>query len=538
MNAITRGLVTSLALSGIVLSAEATVITANSCSANDVQSALNSAEAGDTVQIPAGTCSWSSGVSWTAQPNVTVRGAGTSETGGGDRTVITDNYGSNNPLFQIGVPSSGYVRLTGLTIQSGSGATKDGGTLRIDGPGMIRIDHVHLKATSDANYKILLLGTGVFGVLDHSILDLVGTNAIYLYNGRQGSGDWMGNLEWSLATEFGGSNYFYIEDNIVNGSAGGRVYDSRLYDGFTAAKVVARFNTLTSTVLGETHATGHAPDDRGLRSQEVYGNLVTSPLTRDPNFTMIDIGSGTALVWGNSMDNVYKNIFLFKTTRIDNTTYSQRATPGGWGYCGTQFNGAGSNWDGGTDRGSDTSSGYPCLDQPGRGQGDLLTGGLPNKTNSRTGTISWPNQSLEPIYIWQNEGDIASGWGGRYYSNDSGGRVAANRDYYPQSTGIQTSSNSPFDGTTGTGWGTISNRPATCTAGVGYFATDQGSWNTSTSNPYGVQRNGADGILYKCISQDTWAQYYIPHTYPHPLQSGEVSSDKRPSPPTDLRVDQ
>ena len=86
---------------------------------------------------------------------------------------------------------------------------------------MIRIDHVHLKATSDANYKILLLGTGVFGVLDHSILDLVGTNAIYLYNGRQGSGDWMGNLEWSLATEFGGSNYFYIEDNIVNGSAGG-----------------------------------------------------------------------------------------------------------------------------------------------------------------------------------------------------------------------------------------------------------------------------------------------------------------------------
>lgn len=513
----------------IVLSASvnagAATITAASCAANAVQAALNGASAGDTVAIPAGACTWTTRVSWTAPANVTVQGAGTTATGGGDQTVITDNYGTNSPLWQIKLPSSGVVRLTGITIQSGSGATKDGGTLRIDGPGTIRIDHVHLRATSSANYKILTLGSGVFGVLDHSVLDLSGTNAIYLYNGRTGSGDWMGNLEWASPTDFGGPNYFFIEDNIVNGSTSGSTYDTRLFDGFTAAKVVARFNTLVASVLGETHATGHATDDRGLRSQEIYGNLVTSPLAKAPNFTAVDFGSGTGLVWGNSMDNVYKNMFLFKTTRINNNTYSQSGTPSGWGYCGTAFDGRGSNWDGGTALGTDTTTGYPCLDQPGRGQGDLIQGGFPNKVNANTGTIRWPNQSLEPIYIWNNVGGVVAGWGGSYYANLSGGRVAANRDYYPQASGIQSSSTSPFNGTSGTGWGTLANRPSTCTQGVAYFATDQGSWNTSTSNPYGVQLNGADGVLYKCTATNTWTLYYTPYTYPHPLtQTGSPSA--------------
>jgi hypothetical protein len=109
------------------------------------------------------------------------------------------------------------------------------------------------------------------------------------------------------------------------------------------------------------------------------------------------------------------------------------------------------------------------------------------------------------------------------YSNNTGGRVVANRDYYPSASGIQTNATTPFDGTVGTGWGTLARRPTTCTPGVAYFATDQGSWNTSTSNPYGVQQNGADGVLYKCTATNTWTLYYTPYTYPHPLQ-GAVSA--------------
>ena len=290
-----------------------------------------------------------------------------------------------------------------------------------------------------------------------------------------------------------------------------------------------RFNDVSQAVLGETHATGHAPDDRGLRSQEVYGNSVTSSLAHDPNYCALDMGSGTTLVWGNSWDQVYKNIYLFKVTRKNNATYTQIPTPNGWGYAGTEFNGTGSRWDGGTALGTDTTKGYPCLDQPGRGQGDLITGGFPNKVNSTTGTIYWPHQALEPIYIWNNTGGIVSGWGGNTYGNDSGGRVVANRDYYPSASGAQTSPTSPFNGSSGTGWGTLANRPTTCTPGVAYFATDQGSWNTSTSNPYGVQQNGADGVLYECTAPNTWTLYYTPYVYPHPLVTGG-SSTPTPTP--------
>ena len=76
---------------------------------------------------------------------------------------------------------------------------------------------------------------------------------------------------------------------------------------------------------------------------------------------------------------------IFKVTRKNNGTYNQQPTPNGWGYAGTEFNGTGSNWDGGTALGTDTTKGYPCLDQPGRGQGDLITGLFPNKVNSTTG---------------------------------------------------------------------------------------------------------------------------------------------------------
>lgn len=526
----------ALALVSFAGAAPAAVINASSCSSSAVQSALNSAQAGDTVQIPAGTCNWTTSVTRSVPANVQIIGAGTSATGGGNQTVIVDNIASGSPLLRLEIPSTGVVRISGITFRSGSGTVKDGGTVTLYGPGFVQLDHLTLDATSSANYKILNIGTGVFGVLHSSILNLTGTNAIYIYNGRQGSGDWMANYEWSLPSGLGTADAFFIEDNIINGRTGGSTYDTRVFDGFTGAKVVVRFNSVVSAVLGETHATGHAPDDRGLRTQEIYGNSVTSPLAKAPNFAMVDVGSGTGVIWGNSASNVYKNMFVLKTTRANNGTYSQTATPNGWGYCGTQFNGKGSMWDGGTVLGTNTTLGYPCLDQPGRGQGDLIRGGVPNKVNSRTGTIYWPNQALEPLYFWNNTGNIVSGWGGNYWTDQSAGRVVANRDYYPAASSIQTAPTNPFNGTANTGWGTLANRPATCTTGVGYWATDQGSWNISTSNPYGVQQNGADGVLYKCTSTNTWTVSYTPYTYPHPLRTGGGGAPVQLSPPSNLRI--
>ena len=83
-----------------------------------------------------------------------------------------------------------------------------------------------------------------------------------------------------------------------------------------------------------------------------------------------------------------------------------------------------------------------------------------------------------------------------------------------------------FNGTAGIGRGPIASRPDTCTTGVGYWATDQGSWNTKLPA-------NTSGSLYKCTAPNTWTLYYTPYTYPHPLRTGSPSSSSI-MPPSNL----
>ena len=106
--------------------------------------------------------------------------------------------------------------------------------------------------------------------------------------------------------------------------------------------------------------------------------------------------------------------------------------------------------------------------------------------------------------------------------------MIANRDFYAQRSGqtAQTSPSSPFNGTSGTGYGTLANRPSSCTPYVGYWATDQGSWNQSG--------NGVNGELFVCTAPNTWSLHYTPYTYPHPLITGGTTSQNPPNAPTNL----
>ena len=275
---------------------------------------------------------------------------------------------------------------------------------------------------------MVYLGTLVTGVMDHSILDQCQTSTLLFVNGSSDQG----NTSWTQPTGFGTNNFFFVEDSIVNGNASGNIYEGRTGDCWTAGRYVVRFNTITETSGPEQHATGHAGDDRGCRAQEVYGNIFQQGAGQSqPNYDMADIGSGPALIWGNTAPGVFKNVFAVDVTRKDNTTYSQTAPSGGWGYCGTAFTGTGSNWD----QNSNSSTGYACIDQPGRGPGDLLTGIFPNKTNSARGGIGWPRQALEPMYFWNNNASITTGWGGTFWSDNTGGRLTSNVDYYPAASG-------------------------------------------------------------------------------------------------------
>ena len=85
-----------------------------------------------------------------------------------------------------------------------------------------------------------------------------------------------------------------------------------------------------------------------------------------------------------------------------------------------------SPWDGNTN-----ASGYPCMDQIGRGKGALISGfDALGRFNLGVLSSTKANQQSEPLYIWNNTRNGALSAGEAVYTDPS--VVAANRDYFNQ----------------------------------------------------------------------------------------------------------
>lgn len=192
-----------------------------------------------------------------------------------------------------------------------------------------------------------------------------------------------------------------------------------------------------------------------------------------------------------------------RVSSVTDTSHLTLANSTGGALTGSTYT-VGSSWDGNTDL-----TGYPCLDQPGRGQSELLSGSMPSIVNTERGNIiAWPNQALEPLREWSNTFTAVPGWGNNddhHVSLGNGSSVLVeNRDYYKETAS--------FNGTVGVGVGVRASRPATCTTGVAYWSTDQGgNWHTTNGT-------ANDGTLDVCTATNTWTNaVYTPYTYPHPL---------------------
>lgn len=169
-----------------------------------------------------------------------------------------------------------------------------------------------------------------------------------------------------------------------------------------------------------------------------------------------------------------------------------------------------------------------CIDQSGYIGGSLLSGDTPSPTNASGG---WVNQTLDPIYQAADTSDGAGLPPGGAVGSGMALRFLANHDYYAQvSLSAQTSPTSPFNGTVGTGYGTLANMPSTCTVEVGYWATDVGGdWDKSNASVN-------DGSLYRCSATNTWTLAYTPFPYPHFLTTITEEVPGAPSPSTQLIV--
>jgi hypothetical protein len=504
-------------------------ITANSCSQTDVANALGNVSADyTTVLIPAGNCTWgattafSNGnasvaatgtLSYKATFHVVIQGAGnptgvstdglSNPTGYNDQTIIQDavNHSLSNATLSITTSAGKTFRITGVSFIMSSSQTSPsyGGIVAIGGLShAIRFDHNHVEATVGSGSKGLQILSWVYGVIDHNVFQGTGANVNHIeVNGSNwnNTADPNGDSAWNDLSYFGSEKFVFTENNSFIGS--GTAFD--LQQG---GKIVFRYNSLTQQNGIQTHGIGHGARDRSPRAFEVYGNVANFAYTPGSAFNQfLMMEGGTMLFWGNTTTG-YKDMIMGDVVRANSTTYSQVAPPNGWGYCGNGVSGSTSAWDQNT-----STTGYPCIDQIGRGKGDLLTGNsFPGVTDVSTGTQSWPNQALEPVYVWGNAFNPPTSETDFYWSEAGDNVTAENRDYYLELPNHNESTT--FNGTFGIGCGPSSSptcanpvsQPASCTAGVGY-------WNTSSNT------------LYQCAATNTWKSLYTPYAYPHPLAS-------------------
>jgi len=488
-----------------------------------VSAALNSVNLENTtITINSGTWHWTTGINFTVAHSTSLIGAtlcpGPPSTSTcTDNTVMIDDVNHNvsgapDATWVFSIPAGKSFRWSGITAQTGTAPTSNNGVFTWGGgTTQLRIDHSHFAISANVTWTIF---GETFGVVDHCVIAPNNTGPRVVGGG---------NSSWINASGMGTSSAIYFEDNYITGS-------TQLNDNYQGGRNVYRFNTINN-MSGQTHPLGHdgtAGNDRGGRLTEMYQNKFTAPSCSGSGgtckFNIMFHSAGTGAYWGNNNPFISSsagggwNFFLTThSMRENSSTYTQQPTPAGWGYCGTQFNGTGSNWDENTSG----TTGYHCIDDPGRGRGDLLSGSHPNKVNSTTGcgpsqACAYPRQASEPIYAgWLENFNPSNATGAAYYLDQSiqGGisRVVRNADIFL----FQDCATGAGAQTAGVCVGTLASRQTNCTAGVGYWATDQGNWNTSGGS--NINSYAGNGVLYQCNPANTWTAYYTPLTYPHPL---------------------
>jgi hypothetical protein len=588
--------------------------TAASCNYSDVNAVINgpthTAVNGDTVNIPSGTCTWTSNLSTPANVGFTLIGSGTPQSGSGtfgaasscSATEIIHSAGSSTPLMTFHPQYGGStMRVSCMDIEpEGNSVALSipilvNGVCTSSGCPNLRVDNITFgKNIQWAEFGSIAGGSGctftcvplispdnVFGVLDHNTVPSGSDEELFAahmssYLGVGANGD----NSWAQPLSLGGANNIFAENNI-DYTQHFAINDCES-PGPMGCRFVVRYNQVTNTGgnggagfgLSINHGTETGGRYRSGVETEVYNNTYTIN-AGELAATIYQSRGGTGLYFNNTV--VFGNSSSFANTWLTMNIYRNVFSASPWGACGgsggydqndgtVYFSGTMTTSGSGVLTMTDSSksfgnlipSGDPysvydvtqgfwaevasntsttitirspiaesgwtgfnngdsyqvlraqyCIDQPGRGgRGTYISGSTPS-------TTGWTDEPLVPIYQW---GDISTGAAHVTSASGANGtaKIIANRDFYVQTATqtAQTSATSPFNGTSGTGWGTLAFRPSSCSNQVGYWATDTGT-------------------LYQCQS-GSWVSYYTPYGYPHPLTASGTSGTSGITPPTNL----
>jgi hypothetical protein len=382
------GVLPSLVL-GTSIPAWAATITAASCSWADVESAVGKAVDGDKVVVPAGTCTWAKPL-FIQNKILTLQGAGIGQTVLIDGTSKQFDANFNVSMLVIQAKVGGTTRVTGFTFDGGTGVVdpNNRGTIEIRGTSKtFRLDNCRFLVKRTAG---LVVRGWVYGVVDHNQFDIIDTQAtggtsiaIYVHNGETYNGQGMyGDGSWADAPSLGTADALFIEDTTFTGPVQTGSRASVALDGWRGGRVVFRYNTSNETIGVSTHGTASPGRWRGMYQHEIYNNTFKRTGIQWPG--AIAISSGIAVSFNNTVKGNFREVGNYNVRRVD-TAYAP------WGRCdGT------SPWD----QNMPGQKGYACLDQLGRGRGDVIAGDTP--INQVIGIAAFPRQVVEPAYAWNN----------------------------------------------------------------------------------------------------------------------------------------
>jgi parallel beta-helix repeat protein len=370
--------------------------TAASCNASDINACITAASAGDTIMIPAGTCTWTC---TTNCPSVRVnKPVSLIGAGEGSTKIIDDSstgYPKNALTVDYSSSSNTFIRISGFTLQHSAGAQDSDASIQVypggSGQASVRIDHI----TATGLQRWLEASASVIGLIDHVTI----TNCDMIFDGDY-------TTEWNKTLTLGSNDAWYIEDSTFTYSA----WTDGVLDCQYGARVVYRHNTVTipngsgfSGYLIGNH--GYDSVYRGCMSMEVYNNTITH---NSSNYLSgaIQFRGGTGVVFNNTiLGSGHWNMYLPITNYRSCSGYVSYPA----GYC----NGSHAE-DGNVDHG------WPCQDQIGRGG----------------------KQASVPLYEWNNCYGAACGSGGtpvhfETYNGSTGDcsyqdlyHIKPNRDYY------------------------------------------------------------------------------------------------------------
>lgn len=257
---------------------------AKSGSRDDVQAAINKAQIGDTVFIPAGNFVFNGGVS--LKGGITIMGAGR------DKTTLRRTSSGSTYMFTVNCSNGGQLVITGLTIVGLSPSMSPGIKLTNNCQDFRIYDNTFKKCMDRA----IEIHGNTRGVIDHNIFIDNNLTAIVVF------GD--GDKGWQRKLELGSADAVYVEDNYFRQE---NIASSNMHHHIASnngSRYVFRYNECDDGNLASSAVDAHGNKfywPRGSRGYEVYGNTFKS----GRRWVCINMRGGDGVIFDNKFFGSY-----------------------------------------------------------------------------------------------------------------------------------------------------------------------------------------------------------------------------------------